>query len=101
MVAMTPQANSVQLYELARIAHKYQFRSLESWALVAIHAYYTRPGVLENLPPDTEGMNLVSITELAALCERMDLLETTVARWKRQIGEGKVRPALIARRTLN
>ncbi|TBU39182.1 hypothetical protein BD309DRAFT_993934 [Dichomitus squalens] len=32
---------------------------------------------------------LIQLTELAALCERADLLECTLVRWKRLIGEGR------------
>jgi hypothetical protein len=104
---MTPEANSTQLVALARITNKYQFRSLELWALSALHIYYSRPGAFDDVPtthpplpvlplPHTGGSaslpaqpSLVQLTELAALCERPDLLDTTVARWKRLIGEGR------------
>ncbi|CCM04931.1 uncharacterized protein FIBRA_07128 [Fibroporia radiculosa] len=100
MLATSPDANCAQLVNLARMAHKYQFRSIETWVLSALHMHYSRPSALDSIPatsPPTlshspsanDAPSLVQITELAALCERPDLLELAVARWKRQIGEGK------------
>ncbi|OCH92656.1 hypothetical protein OBBRIDRAFT_791103 [Obba rivulosa] len=100
MLATTPDANCTQLLNLARITHKYQFRSIETWALSVLHIHYSRPGALDNMspmnapmsllhPPLTDGPSLVQVTELAALCERPDLLEIATTRWKRLIGEGK------------
>ncbi|OBZ71214.1 hypothetical protein A0H81_08701 [Grifola frondosa] len=99
MIATSPDANCMQLVHLVRITHKYQFRSIMTWALGALHVYYGRPGAFDTLPPSTaptlphstvpEYPTLVQITELAALCERPDLLETALTRWKRLIGEGK------------
>lgn len=105
---MTPDANPTQLVALARITNKYQFRSLEQWALGALNGYYTRAGAFDDMPtthppslplgplPAHGGStapqgppSLMQLTELAALCERIDLLEAAVARWKRLIGEGK------------
>lgn len=89
-ISMTPDANCVRLTELARIAHKYQYRSLESFSLAALHNYYSRPNELDSLPAmDESGLNLVALTELASLCERSDLLDLTVTRWRRHLGEGK------------
>lgn len=87
MLALTPQANALQLFHLARITHKYQFRSVETWALNALTASYTR-----TLPaPDDApaGPSLVQLTELAALCEQRDLLDAAVARWKRLLRDGR------------
>lgn len=105
---MTPEANPAQLVALARITNKYQFRSLEQWALNALNTYYSQPGAFDDMPtthppslplgplPATHGSttpplrpSLMQITELAALCERGDLLDAAVSRWKRLIGEGK------------
>ncbi|KAI9058248.1 hypothetical protein FKP32DRAFT_1659419 [Trametes sanguinea] len=111
-LAMTTDADCTQLVNLVRITHKYQFRSIMTWALSALHHYYSRPGAFDDvlttaatsnpspptLPhtgPATPGPSpahpptLVQITELAALCERADLLECAIARWKRLIGEGR------------
>lgn len=94
----------MQLVALARITNKYQFRSLETWALGALNTYYSRHGAFEDVPtthppvvslPHTgtatppSQPSLVQITELATLCERPDLLDAAVARWKRLIGEGR------------
>ncbi len=127
MLATSDAANSMQLVNLARITNKYQFRSIETWALSALFSFYSRPGAFDALPtthptttaatatalqvplphvvvglpgvggpappptssPSPYSPSLLQITELAALCERADLLEAAVARWKRQIGEGK------------
>ncbi|KAF9800643.1 hypothetical protein IEO21_10313 [Rhodonia placenta] len=101
MLATSPDANSTQLAGLARMSHKYQFRSIEMWVLTALHGYYSRPGAFENIPSTVlpslshsspaahNPPSLVQITELAALCEHQDLLDLAVARWKRQIGLGK------------
>ncbi|KAK7681599.1 hypothetical protein QCA50_015332 [Cerrena zonata] len=103
MVVNTEDANCTQLVNLARITHKYQFRSIESWALGALHTHYSNPNAFDSLPsshppalphphqPTVEAPSpsLVQITELAALCDRGDLLTSAIARWKRQIGEGK------------
>lgn len=105
LVAMSPDANCTQLVNLARITNKYQFRSLETWALNALYAIYARQPAFDDIPtthpppalplphshtaPSPNTPSLVQLTELAALCERPDLLEAVVARWKRLIGEGK------------
>ena len=105
MLATSDAANAMQLVSLARITNKYQFRSIETWALGALQAFYSRPGAFDAVPtqhppalpaplphvhtPGADNPSLVQLTELAALCERHDLLETVVTRWKRQIGEGR------------
>ncbi|KAI0802026.1 hypothetical protein BC629DRAFT_1284711 [Irpex lacteus] len=102
-----------QMYNLARITNKYQFRSLESWALTSIHNYLSRPGAFDKIltshptpqtPPSQPPIpislthpstvsshpppSLVQLTELSALCERLELLELTILRWRHLIGEG-------------
>ena len=104
MLATTDATLSMRLVDLARITNKYQFRSIETWALTALYSIYARPGAFDSVPtthppalplplghtnPLHEYPSLVQLTELAALCERRDLLETVVVRWKRQIGEGR------------
>ncbi len=109
---MTGDADCTRLVNLVRITHKYQFRNIMTWALSALHHYYSRPGTLDDIlttasstppplptnPPTLPGLpatsssqppTLVQLTELAALCERADLLECTLTRWKRLIGEGR------------
>ncbi|KAH9889764.1 hypothetical protein C8Q73DRAFT_653099 [Cubamyces lactineus] len=117
-LAMSSEADCTQLVNLVRITHKYQFRSIMNWALAALHHYYSRPGALDDIittaaatsnhttatgtvptltqtAPPTPGLSashpptLVQLTELAALCERADLLECAVTRWKRLVGEGR------------
>ncbi|PCH40289.1 hypothetical protein WOLCODRAFT_136764 [Wolfiporia cocos MD-104 SS10] len=99
MLATTAEANSTQLVNLARMAHKYQFRSIETWVLGALHIFYSRAGAFDAVAPappmlphsnaSYEAPSLVQLTELAALCERPELLDLMIARWKKQIGEGK------------
>lgn len=100
MVAMGPDPNCVQLVHLSRISHKYQFRSIETWALEALNNYFvSHPSAFDSLPPslpapgnapaDPPAPSLVQVTELAALCERMDLLSLAVNRWKHLIAQGK------------
>jgi hypothetical protein len=88
MVALTPKANSLQLFRLARITHKYQFRSVETWALNALTTCYTRPIPAPSFD-EADGPTLSQITELAALCEQRELLDAAITRWKRLLGEDK------------
>lgn len=88
MVALTPKANSLQLFHLARITHKYQFRAIETWALNALTACYTRSIPAPSFD-EADGPSLVQITELAALCEQRELLDAAILRWKRLLGEGR------------
>ena len=95
MVAMTDDANCMQLLHIARIAHKYQFKSIETWASTALSRYYARTGAFEGLPTvtgDNDDANIPSltqITELAGLCENRELLEAAVDKWKKLVFEGK------------
>lgn len=100
MTALTNDANCTLLVNLARMAHKYQFRSIETWVLSAVHNYYSRSGAFDPTPsttpptlpptaPASTPPSLEQLTELAALCERPDLLELAIARWKKQISEGR------------
>lgn len=84
---MTTKAISLKLFNLARITHKYEFRAIESWALDKLKTIYMRP--VHSNTDDTEGPNLVQLTELASLCEQRDLLEAATIRWKRLITSGK------------
>ena len=86
MVALTPNANPLQLFHLSRITHKYQFRSIETWALTALTACYTRS---LSSSFDSQNPSLAQITELAALCEQKELLDACITRWKRLLGESK------------
>ena len=95
MVAMTDDANCMQLLHIARIAHKYQFKSIETWASAALSRYYTRIGAFEGLSTvtndsdDANTPSLTQITELAGLCENRELLGAAVDKWKRLVMEGK------------
>jgi len=81
--SMTVQANDLQLINLARIAHKYQFRSTETWALKALTTYHSNTGGSPSV------QNLVQITELSILCDCKELLGAAVTKWKRLLGEGR------------
>ncbi|KAJ6549507.1 hypothetical protein B0H10DRAFT_1809584 [Mycena sp. CBHHK59/15] len=82
-LSMSVQANDLQLIHLARIAHKYQFRSTELWALSALTTYHS------NTTGSPSVQNLVQITELSILCDCKPLLGAAVAKWKRLLGEGR------------
>ncbi|KAI0685800.1 hypothetical protein BC835DRAFT_1289330 [Cytidiella melzeri] len=125
LTALTPEADYTQLFNLARITNKYQFRSLESWALSCLYTYFSRPSafdtVLTSTPPPPCGPStshpialppnfsssssssspppppsLVQITELSALCERFDLLDLALLRWRHLIGEGNPKDIALA-----
>ncbi|KAK7048637.1 BTB domain-containing protein [Favolaschia claudopus] len=81
--AMSAHANDLQLINLARIAHKYQFRSTENWALNSLTAYHS------STVGSPSVQNLVQITELSILCDCKALLNAAVAKWKRLLGEGR------------
>jgi len=83
--SMTFQANDLQLIHLARIAHKYQFRSTEAWALSALTTYHSNT----NTAGSPSVQNLVQITELSILCDCKALLHAAVTKWKRLLGEGR------------
>lgn len=96
MAALGSDPNCRQLVLLARLSHKYQFRSIESWVLDVLHKYWSKnPAIFDALPASAVGNqtadqpSLAQVTELAALCERNDILTMTEVRWKRHIGEGK------------
>lgn len=92
---MTDDANCMQLLHIARIAHKYQFKSIETWASAALSRYYTRIGAFEGLSTvtgdsdDVTTPSLTQITELAGLCENRELLDAAVDKWRRLVLEGK------------
>ncbi|KAJ7213857.1 hypothetical protein GGX14DRAFT_444274 [Mycena pura] len=82
-IAMNGQANDIQLIRLARISHKYQFRSTESWALAALTTFYNSAST------GTLVQNLVEVTELSVFCDCKTLLDAAVVKWKRLIMEGR------------
>ncbi|KAF7314649.1 BTB domain-containing protein [Mycena kentingensis (nom. inval.)] len=82
-ISMGIQANDAQLINLARIAHKYQFRTTESWALAALTTYHSNTTGSPNV------QNLIEITELASLCEYKALLNAAVVKWRRLLSEGR------------
>jgi len=80
---MNGQANDIQLIHLARISHKYQFRSTESWALAALTTFYNSASSAILV------QNLVEVTKLSIFCDCKTLLDAAVAKWKRLIMEGR------------
>lgn len=82
-LAMNTRARVPRLVHLARIAHKYQFKSTESWALEILTAFHASAASTISL------QSLVQVTELAVLCECSGLLDVATVKWKRLIGEGR------------
>lgn len=80
---MSKEAKELKFIHLARISHKYQFKSTEAWALQVLTSYYTTGSV----SPHIEA--LIQLTELAVLCDASDLMNAAIAKWKRLVGEGK------------
>lgn len=95
MIAMTNDANCMQLVHIARLSHKYQFKSIETWASMALSRYYRQLGAFDGMPTvpndndDPQTPSLTQITELAGLCENQELLELAVVKWRRLVLEGK------------
>ncbi|KAH7909811.1 hypothetical protein BJ138DRAFT_1154339 [Hygrophoropsis aurantiaca] len=85
---ISQRANILQLFHLARITHKYEYRSLQEWALNMLATYYTTRTNSASTE-DSREPSLVQITELASLCERRDLLEAASMRWKRLLASKK------------
>lgn len=77
-----PDFDILRFIQLARIAHKYQFRSTERWALQVLVAY-TKRIELQNTA------HLEQLTEVAALCACQELLNDAVARWKVLLHQGR------------
>jgi hypothetical protein len=74
--------NTMRFIHLARIAHKYQFRTTERWALQVLITYTKR----------TDSQNtscLEQLTEVASLCACPELLNDAVARWKTLLAQGR------------
>jgi hypothetical protein len=96
IVAMTVKANEPRLIHLTRIAHKYQFRSTETWALQSLTTYYSKSSAS---PPI---QITIQLTELAVLCDCSDLLNATISKWKRCLGEGEaISSAIVIAERLN
>jgi hypothetical protein len=85
-LTVTQEADLLLLFNVARMTHKYQFRSIEKWALLALTEYFKRP---ISSTSHQKSPTLAQITQLAVLCDEADLLDATVLRWKRLIGEKK------------
>ncbi|KAF8157892.1 hypothetical protein B0H34DRAFT_858790 [Crassisporium funariophilum] len=68
----------LKLANVACLAHKYHFMTVEEWAL---HAITRQSGPPFDWHPETR--TLERVTETAVLCDAEDLLETIRPRWKR------------------
>ncbi|CAK5275679.1 unnamed protein product [Mycena citricolor] len=90
-IAMSIPANETHFINLTRMAHKYQFRTTELWALTTlIHFHATAsPNSLVSVE------NLVRITELSTLCDSKELLDAATAQWKKLLIGGKALAAAI------
>ena len=96
IVAMTTKANEPRLIHLARIAHKYQFKSIETWALQTLATHYSASSVSPSIQITAQ------LTELAVLCDCTELLSAAISKWKRLIGEGQaISSAIVIAERLN
>ncbi|KAF8235069.1 hypothetical protein L208DRAFT_1258941 [Tricholoma matsutake] len=95
-VAMTAKADDPRLIHLARITHKYQFRSIETWALETLATYYSTSPASPSIQITTQ------LTELAVLCDCSELLSAAISKWKRILGEGEaISSAIVIAERLN
>ncbi|KII86612.1 hypothetical protein PLICRDRAFT_699924 [Plicaturopsis crispa FD-325 SS-3] len=86
--------NILRLTNLARIAHKYQFETLENWALGTLCRSY--PPTMENLfrsyPPtlsSSTSPTLEEVTEVAALCKHHLLSRRLTSTWYSLLDQGR------------
>ncbi|KAH7925601.1 hypothetical protein BV22DRAFT_1112228 [Leucogyrophana mollusca] len=87
--AVSPKSNNLlQLFNLARITHKYEFHAIERWTLDTLTKRYTSSDPPSSID-DPHEPSLVQLTELASLCEKRALLDAATKRWKRVIASGK------------
>lgn len=71
-----------KLASLARMAHKYQFKSTEMWSLGCLSRTFDG---LKSIDPEI----LARVTRVAALCDDPTLLAHLTLLWKRLIGRGE------------
>jgi hypothetical protein len=82
--AMSAEGDLIQLSNVARMAHRYHYITIEAWALNALLANFSSQPVTSVLTHA-----LVQITEVAVLCEDKLLLGAVRLPWKDLIGERK------------
>ncbi|KAK7040228.1 hypothetical protein VNI00_010034 [Paramarasmius palmivorus] len=70
------QSDVVRFIRLARIAHKYSFRTTESWALHVLTVCQTN-----DMPPVKSTPILTQLTEVAVLCNNEELHEVVEPMW--------------------
>ncbi len=84
----SPRAEVVKLVNIAKIAHKYCFKSLESWSCEAILNYVSRQPSPFNNTSNQEWIPM--IIRLAHLCHQDRLLETSIQLMKQFIARSEV-----------
>src|SRR5271168_768231 len=83
---MSPLADVVKLANITRMAHKYHFANVETWALSTLSALRS---LQTEDPTPIETHSLIHVTEVAVLCQDDKLLERVRMKWKGLIGENK------------
>ncbi|KIM41024.1 hypothetical protein M413DRAFT_445780 [Hebeloma cylindrosporum] len=78
----TAESDVIRLSNIARMAHKYQYITTETWALGILLAHFSSKSA-----SSIETPTLVQITEVAVLCEDKSLLDAVRLRWKSLIGK--------------
>ena len=81
---MSLQADTMKLVNIARMANKYHFVSVERWALAALGRLQT-----EDPTTPTEINSLINVTEVAVLCDDAKLLDIVRTKWSNLIGKNK------------
>ncbi|KAF7422475.1 hypothetical protein PC9H_010631 [Pleurotus ostreatus] len=74
------QPQEHRFIDLATISHKYQFITMEKWALNTLVALYIHQGCAYDM--------LDRLTAVAVMCDYKPLLDIVLGQWRRSIGEG-------------
>ncbi|KAG5220494.1 BTB domain-containing protein [Salix suchowensis] len=74
------QSQEHRFVDLATISHKYQFITMEKWALNTLVALYIHQGCAYDM--------LDRLTAVAVMCDYKPLLDIVLVQWRRSIGEG-------------
>jgi hypothetical protein len=85
---LTEEADFQRLCCLARITHKYQFPSIQTWALDTLTTFWKSPRPDHLSPTSWSTSRLVEITDLASLCQHAGLLELMTPFWMKIIEAG-------------
>lgn len=73
----------LKLVHLARITHKYHFKTIEAWSLKTLTTFFG------NSTGPVPMQFLIGSTEAAILCDSTGLLSLVVTKWKGYIGSGQ------------